>query len=168
MAAIVEWPRRPHIEGMARTWIPLLALAVATPAAAQVDPALTAALHELDPGLSVTEGAGAVRSADFDGDGRMDVAALVSDGRRSALVAFHRTDAGYRAHSLHGRLPDGPVRLRVAPPGRLRTLDDRGHVDLERSSIELIFPGRSSVTYAWRDGRYRAIPTETYAEVDGD
>ncbi len=165
---IVESPRPPQIEGMRRAMIPLLALAVATPAAAQVDPALTAALHELDPGLRVMEGAGTVQSADFDGDGRMDVAALVADGQRSALVAFHQTDAGYRAHSLHGRLPDGPVRLRVRPPGRLRTLDDRGHVDLERASIELVFPGRSSVIYAWREGRYRAIPTETYAEVAGD
>lgn len=168
-AARIVQPRAPRqIRGMARPWLPLLALWLSAPAGAlgQGSAAFEAALRELDPTMVVVDGPGTLQRGDFDGDGTADVAALVTDGRRRSLVAIHGGVGGGRAHLLHARLPDGPVRLRVLAPGRQAALEARGYVDLGTDSIELVFPGRSSAIYAWDGGRYRVIPTEGYSVAD--
>lgn len=153
---------------MTRPWLPLLALWLFAPTSAlgQGGAALEAALRELDPSMSVADGPDTIQRGDFDGDGLEDVAAIVTDGRRRALVALHARAGGFRAHMLHARLPDGTVRLRVLAPGRHAALEPRGYVELGTASIELIFPGRSSAIYAWTDGRYRVIPNENYSAED--
>jgi hypothetical protein len=150
---------------MRRTLV-LLTAAIAAPAPAafaQIDDAVTAALGALDPALVPADGPATVQTGDFDGDGGMDVAMIVTDGRRRALAAFHGGPRGYQGHILHNRLPDGPVRIRVVPPGRYRSLGERGYVDVASDAIELVFPGRSSALYAWDGQRYRVHATESYS-----
>lgn len=136
----------------------------AGPAVAQVDEAVAGALRALNPAFAPADGPATAQAGDFDGDGRADVAVIVTDGRRRALVALHGGPGGYGGHILHNRLPDGSVRIHVAPPGRRPALEERGYVDLATDAIELVFPGRSSALYAWDGERYRVHATETYAE----
>lgn len=135
-----------------------------SPLAAQVDPGVQSALHDLAPAFRVREGPDALRTGDFDGDGTTDVVAIVTDGRQEALAIFHTGSDGVQAHLVNARLPAGAVKLRVVPPGRHRVLDARGSVILRTEAVELVLPGRWSAIYAWEGGRYRAFPTESYAE----
>lgn len=142
----------------------LTALSVAcliAPASAQ-DAALAAAVSAYDPDLRLPEGADLVQWADFTGDGRPDVAAVLSDAQRTSLVIFNATPGGFQPHPLYGDLPRGPLVLRPVLPGWHRVLGRAGSVELTSPAVELVFPGRSSAIYAWQDGRYRVHPTENY------
>lgn len=148
--------------GPVRTIAGTLALAalVAPPAAGQeVDP--SDAVASYDPAFRPA-GPDLTLTADLDGDGRTDVAAIVTDGSRRALVVFHRRSHGWLPIPLYAPLPAGPVEVRILPPGRHRVLGPEGAVRVEGPSIELVFPGRSSAIYVWRGDRYVAFPTERY------
>ena len=90
-----------------------------------------------------------------------DVAAVIEDGDKSALVIFNSSQSGYRAYPLYARLPAGPWRLDVVPPGRHRILGAKGAIDLASPAIELVFPGRSSAMYVWEGNRYQVYGTES-------
>lgn len=139
-----------------------LLVAASAPASAQVDAGLRAAVREFDPGLRVPDEPDRVHVADFDGDGLRDIATILIENGRSALVVFHAADGGYVAHPLFTNLPAGEVRLRVVPPGSHAVVGPQGAVRLDAPAIELVFPGRSSALYAWRGGRYQVFGTESY------
>ncbi|MBW3660207.1 MAG: hypothetical protein KY397_01055 [Gemmatimonadetes bacterium] len=100
--------------------------------------------------------------ADFDGDGDRDFAAVVTDGSRSVFLVLQAGEGEWQVRPLYARLPDVPVRLRVIQPGSHRVLDAQRTVELRDPGVELIFPGRSSALYAWRDGRWQVYGTENY------
>lgn len=133
----------------------------ATHALAQPDPGLAGAVQAYDPSASVAQDP-APQTADFNGDGRDDVAAVLESGGKTALVIFHRTAQGYRPYALYASLPGGPVRLRVVPPGRHRVLGASGVLETTTPALELVFPGRSSAMYVWAEGRYQVHGTENY------
>jgi hypothetical protein len=139
----------------------LLALAPGR-APAQEDPALADAVRAYASGMSLATDPALVHAADFTGDGRPDVAAVLEGSGRSALVIFNRTDRGYQTHPLYANLPEGPWDIRVVGPGRHRVLGTEGTLELTSPAIELVFPGRSSAIYAWRGNRYQVFGTENY------
>lgn len=139
--------------------IAIAAVAIAASrAAAQPDAGLAEAVRAFDPGATVASS----QAADFNGDGREDVAAILEGGGKSALVIFNRTAGGYRPYALYASLPSGPVELRVVPPGRHRVLGAAGVLETTAPSLELVFPGRSSAMYVWGNGRYQVHGTENY------
>ncbi len=152
--------RRPYALGAG------LLLAIAgwsIPARAQ-QAGLQAALRDFDPDARLTDEANLVQRADFDGDGREDVAAVVASGSRRALVAFNATGSGYQAHPLFTGLPPGDTTLRLLPPGKYRILGPQPTVQTDVTAIELIFPGKSSAMYVWRGERYRVFATESFLQ----
>jgi hypothetical protein len=130
-------------------------------ALAQPDAGLAEAVRAYDPAASVSDDP-SPQTADFNGDGSDDVAAVLVGGARSALVIFNRTADGYRPYALYASLPGGPVQLRVVPPGRHRVLGAVGALETTAPSLELVFPGRSSAMYVWERGRYQVHGTESY------
>lgn len=141
--------------------IALAAVAFAGPAHAQEN-ALQSAMRAFGPDMTIPEGENLSIRADFNGDGREDVAAVVRGPNRSALVVFHSTDGGYEMVPLYTRLPSGDVELRVVPAGRRSVVGNAGGVQLKNAAVELIFPGRSSAMYVWEAGRYQAYGTESF------
>ena len=137
--------------------IAAMAIAVSR-ATAQPDAGLAEAIRAYDPAASV----GSTQAADFTGDGREDVAAVLEGGGKSALVIFNRTDSGYRPYALYASLPSGPVQMRVVPPGRHRVLGAAGALETTAPALELVFPGRSSAMYVWGNARYQVHGTENY------
>ena len=135
---------------------------VAPPAKAQSDAGLAEAIRAFDPAASMSADPALTQTADFNGDGREDVAAVLEAGGKSALVIFNQTAGGYRPYALYAPLPGGPVHLRVVPPGRHRVLGAAGALETTAPSLELVFPGRSSAMYAWGNGRYQVHGTENY------
>ncbi len=139
----------------------LAALLAAAPALAQ--PAgIADAIRSVDPALRPLDGPGAMHEADFDGDGRVDVALLLTDGRRTSLVSFHDGGSGWVPNPLYRNLPAGDVQVRLVPPGRYRVLDPRGSIETSAPAIEIVFPGSSSALYVFREGRYQVFGTERY------
>jgi hypothetical protein len=135
---------------------------VASRATAQPDAGLAEAIRAFDPALSLSADPALTQTADFNGDGREDVAAILEGGGKSSLVIFHRTAGGYRPYALYASLPAGPARLRVVPAGRHRALGAAGTLETTAPSLELVFPGRSSAMYVWGNGRYQVHGTENY------
>ena len=143
--------------------IAVAAVAIAASrATAQPDAGLAEAIRAYDPAATVSADPALTQSADFNGDGREDVAAVLEGGGKSALVIFNRTADGYRPYALYASLPSGPVQLRVVPPGRHSVLGAAGALKTTAPSLELVFPRRSSAMYVWRDGRYQVHGTENY------
>ncbi len=143
--------------------IALAAVAIAAPRLmAQPDAGLAEAIRAYDPAASVSADPALTQTADFNGDGREDVAAVLEAGGKSALVIFNRTANGYRPYALYASLPGGPVQLRLVPPGRHRVLGAAGALETTTPSLELVFPGRSSAMYVWGSGRYQVHGTENY------
>ena len=141
----------------------LALLALGPPRAeAQDDPALAEAVAAYAAGMALSADPARVHVADFTGDGRPDVAAVLEGNGRSALVIFNRTARGYQAHPLYASLPSAPWELRAVGPGRHRILGPEGTVELSAPAIELVFPGRSSAIYAWRGNRSQVFGTENY------
>ena len=138
----------------------LLLAATAVRASAQ-EAGLEEALAQLGASVAIVTDADLVHRADFNGDGRPDIAAVVESDGRTGLVIFTSSPRGYQAHPLYTSLP-GPVRLRVVPPGRHRVLGAKREIELEAPGVELVFPGKSSAMYVWRGGRYQVHATENY------
>ena len=129
----------------------------AAPASAQERPsAIAAAVRQFDPDLAIPEG-GILHMADFDGDGREDVAAILTAPGRRALIVLRAVRGGYEPHPLYASLPPGEFELRLVPPGRHRVLDPQGMIEHVNPGLELVFPRRSSALYVWRDGRFRVF-----------
>lgn len=124
--------------------------------------ALESAATALEPGLRLPDNSALLQAADFTGDGELDVGAVLRDGSRSALVVFHATASGYRAHPLYTTLPPGDVAIRIVPPGRHRVQGPEGTIELTSPALELILPGRTSALYVWTGDRYAVYPTESY------
>lgn len=120
------------------------------------------ALEAVGPTLSISEDPGRVHRADFNGDGRTDVAAVLEGDDRKALVIFNGGAKGYTPYPLYTRLPEGTFSVKVVPPGRYAVLSREGMVTLTNPSLELAFPGRASALYAWRGDRYQVYATERY------
>ena len=139
-----------------------LALAGSSAAAQVADAELGDAVRSYDARLSLTNDPALIHVADFDGDGRADVAAVLEGGGKSALVIFSRTGSGYAPHALYASLPRAEYRLRVVPPGRYRVVGGQGTVEITASALELVFPGRSSAMYVWAGSRYQVYGTENY------
>lgn len=142
--------------------IALALLALSVPSALAQDAALTEAIRSYDPAAALPSDPALLHRADFSGDGRQDVAAVLEGGERPALVIFHRTSSGYRPYALYAALPPGPLQLRIVPPGRHRVLGPEGAVEISAPALELAFPGRSSAMYVWGEGRYQVYGTENY------
>ena len=140
----------------------LLALPGSGALAQVAEPALQDAVQAYDSRMSLTSDPELLKTADFNGDGRPDVAAVLEGGGRSALVIFNRTASGYAPHALYASLPSAGFRLRVVPAGRYRTLDAGGMVEIGAAAVELVFPGRSSAMYVWAGDRNQVHPTENY------
>lgn len=142
-------------------WIVGFLLAsAATPAVSQ-ELALDDALAALGSDARIDDRTDQVQRADFNGDGITDVAAVVTRARGSGLVVFTSSSRGHQPIPLYTVLP-GPVRLQIVPPGRHRVLGPRREIDLEGPALELVFDGKSSAMYVWRQGRYEVHPTENY------
>ena len=121
---------------------------------AQDDPELAEAIRGYATGMSLSADPANHYVADFTGDGRPDVAAVLDSDGRSALVIFNRTARGYQAYPLYASLPAGPWQLRVEEPGRHRILAARG-----RSSSRL--PRSSSCSPDARARSTRGAGTDT-------
>jgi hypothetical protein len=147
--------------GHAAGVIALVALVFAGPVHAQ-ESALQSAMRAFGPDMTIPEGENLSIRADFNGDGREDVAAVVRGPDRSALVVFHATGDDYEMMPLYTRLPSGDVQLRVVPSGRRSVVGKAGGVQLKNAAVELIFPGRSSAMYVWENGRYQVYGTESF------
>lgn len=132
-------------------------LVVVVPARGQ-DAELVRALGQHDRSLRPVKDL--VVRADFDQDGDLDFAAVVTDGRQRAFLILESDEGRWRAHPLYARLPDSAVRLRIAAPGPHRVLGAHGSVELTAPGVELTFPGRSSALYAYRAGRWQVFGTE--------
>lgn len=142
--------------------IALLSL-VGSSARAQVpDARLSDAVRAYDSRMSLSSDPALVQTADFTGDGRADVAAVLEGGGKSAFVIFNRTPSGFEPHALYASLPQADYRLRVVAPGRYRVVGGQGTVEITASAAELVFPGRSSAMYVWRENRYQVYGTENY------
>lgn len=137
-----------------------LTVLVAGSARAQ-DASLERAARAYDPAFRWSNDVPPVRG-DFNGDGSTDVAAILESAERRSLVVFHGGEDGYSPFPLYTRLPRGEVSLRRVDPGRYRVLGPPGAVELRHESVELVFPGRSSALYAWKNGRYDTYGTERY------
>jgi len=144
-----------------RLLLATLILATAGPSLAQQPTDLARAVREFDPSLEWSGDEPAVRG-DFNGDGAVDVAAVLEGENRRSLVVFHGDESGYVAYPLFAKLPSHEVALSRVEPGRYPVLGPEGAVDLRNPAVELVFPGRSSVLYVWEGGRYRTHPTERY------
>lgn len=143
--------------------IAIAAITVVAPRAmAQPDAGLAEAIHAYDPDATPSADPALTKTADFNGDGREDVATVLEGSGKSALVIFNRTANGYRPYALYASLPQGTVQLRVVPPGRHRVLGAAGTLETAAPSLELVFPGRSSAMYVWGSGRYQVHGTENY------
>lgn len=142
--------------------IALLALTGPSALAQEPDAALSEAIRSYNPEASLSSDPALRHAADFNGDGRQDIAAVLEGGGKSALVIFNRTPSGYRAYALYASLPSGPLQLRMVSPGRHRILGPVGTVEIASPALELVFPGRSSAMYAWGGGRYQVYGTENY------
>jgi hypothetical protein len=153
-------PRIPST-GQTAGVVALAALAFAGPAHAQ-ESAFQSAMRAFGPDMTLAEGENLSIRADFNGDGREDVAAVVRGPDRSALVVFHATGDDYEMMPLYTRLPSGDVQLRVVPSGRRSVVGKAGGVQLKNAAVELIFPGRSSAMYVWENGRYQVYGTESF------
>jgi hypothetical protein len=138
----------------------ITALAAGSTWAQAFPPKAADAAREFDPELMFPSEGGIAHIADFDGDEREDVAAVLTARDRRALVVFRATREGYEAHPLYASLPAGDLALRLVPAGRHRVLDPQGMIEHENPAIELVFPGRSSALYVWRDGRFRVFELE--------
>lgn len=149
---------RPRALGIATVAVAL----TAARAPAQPDAGLADAVRAFDPAASISADPELTKSADFNGDGRQDVAAVLEGGGKSALVIFNGTTSGFRPYALYATLPGGPVELHVIPPGRHRVLGAKGTLETTAPSLELVFPGRSSAMYVWGNGRYQVHGTENY------
>lgn len=147
--------------GHAAGVIALAALVFAGQVRAQ-ESALQSAMRAFGPDMTIPEGENLSIRADFNGDDREDVAAVVRGPDRSALVVFHATGDGYEMMPLYTRLPSGDVQLRVVPSGRRSVVGNAGGVQLKNPAVELIFPGRSSAMYVWENGRYQVYGTESF------
>lgn len=139
----------------------LILAASAGPSLAQQQIDLDRAVREFDPSLRWSGGESAVRG-DFNGDGTVDVAAVLEGENRRSLVVFHGGEDGYVAYPLFARLPSHELTLSRVEPGRYPVLGPEGAVDLRHPAVELVFPGRSSVLYVWKGGRYITHATEQY------
>lgn len=139
----------------------LMTLAWVGAAPAQ-DRGLSEAVSRYDPALRLPDQPDLVQRADFDGDGREDVAAILTDEGRSALVVFHDRPRGWQAFPLYADLPAGPALLVVLPAGRYRVLGPQGAVETSAPALELVFPGKASAMYVWKSDRYQVYPTESY------
>ena len=153
----LRFPSTRHAVGIAA----LLTLALAGPARAQEN-ALQSAVRAFGPDMVLPEGENLSVRADFNGDGREDVAAVLRGPDRSALVVFHSARDGYDMMPLYTRLPSGDVQLRLVPAGRRSVVGNAAGVRLENPAVELIFPGRSSAMYVWEGGRYQVYGTESF------
>lgn len=114
--------------------------------------------------------------ADFDGDGRMDVALLQQNVRGGrAAVVLDRTPAP-RVLVLrtwvwdvlpNTRSDPGPFRFYLTrfPAGRFRVPDFGGSgdtsqvADLAHEGVELSYFGKAATTYYWSDGAFRSVTT---------
>lgn len=142
--------------------IALLILAGPSARAQVPDAALRDAVRAYDSRMSLASDPALVQSADFTGDGRTDVAAVLEGGGKTAFVIFNRTPSGFEPHALYASLPRADYRLRVLAPGRYRVVGGQGTVEVTTSAAELVFPGRSSAMYVWRGDRYQVHGTENY------
>lgn len=142
-------------------WIAGFLLASVAPPATGQELVLDEALAALGPDARIDDGTDQVQRADFNGDGVPDIAAVVTRARGSGLVVFTSSPRGHQPIPLYTVLP-GPVRLRIVPPGRHRVLGPRREVDLDGPALELVFEGKSSAMYVWRNGRYEVHATENY------
>lgn len=140
----------------------LLGIGLAAVPARGQESALQDAIRSFGPQMSLPDEESLVVRGDFNGDGREDVAAVVREPERSALVVFHSTAQGYEVHPLYTRLPKGDIQLRLVPSGRRPVMGNAGAVRLAHPAVELIFPGRSSAMYAWEGGRYQVYGTESF------
>lgn len=135
---------------------------VVAPAASQDLESVADAARDYDPALALPHADGLVHVADFDGDGREDVVAILVGTDRRALVVFRRLNGAYQPLPLYAALPASDIELRVVPPGSRRILGGEGMVEHLTPAIELVFPGRSSALYVWRRGRFQVFGTESY------
>lgn len=150
-----------HRARAARGTLALAGLLLIAPPLAGQEPGLAHALRSLGSDFAIEDGSQRV-TADLNGDGGDDVAAIVRQGDRNALVVFHASPRGYEAVPLYTRLPSGPVELSLAAPGRHAVLGPERVVEIRGPALRLVFPGRSSALYVWRGGRYQVYATESY------
>jgi hypothetical protein len=139
----------------------LVALAASRAPAQIAEAALDDAVRSYDSRMELAAEPGP-QVADFDGDGSVDVVAVLEGGGKTALVIFNRTASGYVPHALYASLPHSEYRVRVVPPGRYRIVGAEGTVQTKSSAVELVFPGRSSAMYVWGGSRYQVYATENY------
>lgn len=128
----------------------------------QDDPALEAAIREMRRGMRLSDDPALVQRADFNGDGRDDVCAVLEGDDRNSLVVLQASNGGYQLYPLYARLPAGPYRLRIAPPGRHRVLGPSETIRTTTPAIELIFTNRSSAMYVWSGRRYAVHATDNF------
>jgi hypothetical protein len=141
--------------------VSILTAGVTGSAAAQTLPSTVAeTIQAFDPTLTFPAEGGIVHVSDFDGDGREDVTTVLVGTERRALVVFRATPRGYEPHPLYASLPGGDFELRIVAPGRRRVLDPQGMIEHATPALELVFPGRSSALYVWREGRFRVFQLE--------
>lgn len=131
-------------------------------APAQVPADAEAVVRDWDAAFRLVEDSELLRRGDFNGDGREDVVAVVTDGTRSVLVVLQSGPDGWSAVPLFTRMPPGRYLLRVVPPGHHRILGPEGTIRTSTDSIELVFPGRASALYVRERGGYRVYGTENY------
>ncbi len=136
-----------------------IAAGFVSPARAQESP-LDRAVRDFDPAFTLDPAR--TWRADFDGDGREDVAAILQGPGRRALVVFRARERGYTAQPLYASLPDGEVELRLVDPGSRRVVGPQGVVQLDTPGLELSFPGKSSALYVWRGERFHSFATENH------
>jgi hypothetical protein len=114
--------------------------------------------------------------ADFDGDGRDDVALLQHNARGGRAAVVLDTAPAPRVLVLrswvwnvleNSRSDPGPERFYLTrfPAGRFRVPDFGGSgdtsqvADLAHEGVELAYFGKSATTYYWSDGAFRSVTT---------
>jgi hypothetical protein len=91
-------------------------------------------------------------SGDFDGNGRLDYAALIQQGSRYYLVIFLRQRADYKIYTV--RNPDGEYLIRARKGSRDYNYEEQKEITYANDAILAGIFEKGGSSYVFKNGRF--------------